>query len=410
MANVINKRFANSRSKLRKGEYQRPNGTFEYRWTEDDGSKHVIYAKTLSDLRIQEDEIMKDLLDGIKGISHTYTINSYFAIWKRIKSGVRETSYNTYIRYYKRYVEPEFGATPLKELTYSKVVLFYKDLIENRGLGISTVDNINVVLSMILNVALKDNVIRINPCNGAMKELKRKYSGTVKEVKALTRAEQEVLEEFISRPGVFYCLSPLITVMLYTGIRIGELGALKWEDIDFDNNEIHINHTLLFESKATGKKSEYFLNPPKTQKSKRCIPMNPKVKNALLMEKRRQELKGIKCSVTIDGYSDFIFLDNKGKPFHYKKLNHRLARISEAIDTEIKSKGTVNGLSSFPHVHSHMLRHTFATRMREAGADIKATADIMGHTEVDLTINTYTDASNEFKRRELSLLDPCINP
>ena len=128
------------------------------------------------------------------------------------------------------------------------------------------------------------------------------------------------------------------------------------------------------------------------------------------MEKRRQELKGIKCSVTIDGYSDFIFLDNKGKPFHYKKLNHRLARISEAIDTEIKSKGTVNGLSSFPHVHSHMLRHTFATRMREAGADIKATADIMGHTEVDLTINTYTDASNEFKRRELSLLDPCINP
>ena len=100
---------------------------------------------------------------------------------------------------------------------------------------------------MILNVALKDNVIRINPCNGAMKELKRKYSGTVKEVKALTRAEQEVLEEFIGRPGVFYCLSPLITVMLYTGIRIGELGALKWEDIDFDNNEIHINHTLLFE-------------------------------------------------------------------------------------------------------------------------------------------------------------------
>ena len=137
--------------------------------------------------------------------------------------------------------------------------------------------------------------------------------------------------------------------------------------------------------------------------------MNPKVRNALLMEKKRQELKGIKCSVTIDGYSDFIFLDNKGKPFHYKKLNHRLARISEAIDQEIKSKGTVNGLSSFPHVHSHMLRHTFATRMREAGADIKATADIMGHTEVDLTINTYTDASNEFKRKELSY-SPLYHP
>ena len=100
-----------------------------------------------------------------------------------------------------------------------------------------------------------------------------------------------------------------------------------------------------------------------------------------------------------------MFLDDKGGLFHYKKLNHRLDRISSAIDDEIKSKGTVNGLTSFPHVHSHMLRHTFATRMREAGADIKATADIMGHTEVELTLNTYTDASEDFKRQEIALLD-----
>ena len=65
----------------------------------------------------------------------------------------------------------------------------------------------------------------------------------------------------------------------------------------------------------------------------------------------------------------------------------------------------INGLTAFPHVHSHMLRHTFATRMREAGADIKATADIMGHNEVDITLNTYTDASEDFKKQEISLLD-----
>ena len=58
-----------------------------------------------------------------------------------------------------------------------------------------------------------------------------------------------------------------------------------------------------------------------------------------------------------------------------------------------------------PHVHSHMLRHTFATRMREAGADIKTTADIMGHTEVEITLNTYTDASDGFKRQEIALID-----
>ena len=65
----------------------------------------------------------------------------------------------------------------------------------------------------------------------------------------------------------------------------------------------------------------------------------------------------------------------------------------------------INDLTAFPHVHSYMLRHTFATRMREAGADIKATADIMGHNEVDITLNTYTDASADFKKQEISLLD-----
>ncbi|MBR5944823.1 MAG: tyrosine-type recombinase/integrase, partial [Lachnospiraceae bacterium] len=129
------------------------------------------------------------------------------------------------------------------------------------------------------------------------------------------------------------------------------------------------------------------------------------VREALIEEKTRQEENGIKCSICVDGYTDFVFLAVNRKPFDYKKLNHRLDRISEAIDNEIKSKGSIYGLTSFPHVHSHMLRHTFATRMREAGADIKATADIMGHHEIDITLNTYTDASEDFKRKEILLLD-----
>jgi len=193
--------------------------------------------------------------------------------------------------------------------------------------------------------------------------------------------------------------------MLYTGIRVGELGGMRWADVDFEKNQIEISHTLVFEEKPGQKDSVFSLNPPKTKTSERIIPMNPKVRDALLREKNRQIANEISCNVTIDGYSDFVFLDDNGSLFHYKKLNHRLARISTAIDNEIKSNGTLNGLNAFPHVHSHMLRHTFATRMREAGADIKATADIMGHTEVELTLNTYTDASEDFKRQEIALLD-----
>lgn len=403
-----NIRYAKGRAKLKKGEYQRKNGTFEYKWTDRYGGRHSVYAKSLQELRIKEEAILKDALDGINSISLNMTINSYFEIWKKIKSGIRESTLVTYLRNYNRYIEPQFGKTKLKDLTYSSVVMFYKDLIENRGLGISSVSNLNVVLSMILNVAIRDGVLRTNPCTGALKELQRKYANTVKEVKALTNTEQAVLEDFLSRPGTFHCLLPLITVMLYTGMRVGEVGALRWDDVDFERNEINISHTLVYDGKPAKNKSEFALNPPKTKTSERRIPMSLKVREALLMEKKRHEDNNITCMVNVDGYSDFVFLDDKGGLFHYKKLNHRLDRISTAIDSEIKSKGSINGLTAFPHVHSHMLRHTFATRMREAGADIKATADIMGHTEVELTLNTYTDATEEFKRKEISLLDPAV--
>ena len=402
---MLKTRYAKGRIRLKKGEQQRPNGTFAYRWTDRYGSRHAVYAKTMKELRVKEEAILRDTLDGIMSLGSNATINSYFEIWKKIKSGIRQTSFITYHRLYQRYIEPTFGKTMLKDLSYSKVVLFYKDLLENHGLGISSVNNINVVLSRKLNVAIRDGVLRTNPCTGALKELKRKYAGTKKEVKALTQAEQEEFEDFLKRPGIFHCLYPLITVMLYTGIRVGELGGMRWADIDFEKNQIEISHTLVFDEKPDQKGSSFTLNPPKTKTSERKIPMNPKVRDALLREKKRQAANGIKCNITIDGYSDFVFLDDKGGLFHYKKLNHRLDRISAAIDDEIKSKGSVNGLTSFPHVHSHMLRHTFATRMREAGADIKATADIMGHTEVELTLNTYTDASEDFKRQEIALLD-----
>ena len=133
--------------------------------------------------------------------------------------------------------------------------------------------------------------------------------------------------------------------------------------------------------------------------------MNAKVREALLEEKNHQESCGIRCKVRVSGYKDFVFLDGNGDLYLLKKLNHKLDRISIAIDKEIKSKGSVTGLTGFPHVHNHMLRHTFATRMREAGADIKATADIMGHHEVGITLNTYTDASENFKMKEISLLE-----
>ena len=410
---MTNKRYSKgktTKTKLKKGEYQRANGSFEFRWTEKVSPtrsiSRCVYAKSIAELREKEAAIQKDINEGIKPVDRNVTINHYYKTWEKIKSGIRESTFFSYSSIYKLYIEPEFGETPLREVSYSKLIMFYKDLIEKKGLGITSVDHLNVVLKMVLDVAVRDEVLRTNPCVGALKELQREYAHTIREVKAMTPAEQIVFEDFINKPGKYHCLAPLLTVMLYTGMRVGEVGALKWEDVDFEKNEIRINHSLFFNGLRSKSGNTYTLNPPKTKKSKRSIPMSPLVRSALLDEKQRQKNAGIVCTAVIDGYSDFVFLDDKGEPFHYRKLNHRLDRLSIAIDADVKARGTVNGLTAFPHVHSHMLRHTFATRMREAGADIKATADIMGHTKADLTLNTYTDASGEFKMKAIALIGP----
>ena len=182
-------------------------------------------------------------------------------------------------------------------------------------------------------------------------------------------------------------------------MRVGEVLGLRWEDIDFENNEININHTLLYYDKGKGDGSDYKINPPKTKNSKRTVPMLPIVREALQKEKEFQDLFGIKCESVIDGYTDFVFLNSKGHVWHHKKLNYKLTKICEAINAEMQGIG-----DEFPHLHNHMLRHTFATRMREAGADMKAVSDMMGHEGILITLKTYTDASREFKNREIAVL------
>ena len=131
--------------------------------------------------------------------------------------------------------------------------------------------------------------------------------------------------------------------------------------------------------------------------------MLPRVREALLEEKEKQEQLGIRCLSEVDGYTNFIFLNSKGNVLDHKKLNNRLTQICKAINREIQADGNTT-VDEFPHVHNHMLRHTFATRMREAGADMKAVSDMMGHEGILITLTTYTDASREFKNREIALL------
>lgn len=398
-----NNRYANNRIKLRKGEYQRGKNTFAYWWFDKNGKRQFVYAKSLPELREKEEQITKDSLDGIDYCKLDSTINSYFELWKEIKSGIRETTFTSYVRFYNRYVEPEFGKRKLKNVTYSSVVMFLKNLAVKKGLSFGTIRNIKVVLSMVFDIAVRDDVLRNNPCKGTLRELQREFEKNEKNVRALTLEEQKRFESFLARPGHYHQYYAVFTTMLWTGMRVGEVLGLRWEDIDFENNEIDINHILINYDKGKGQGNEFAVNPPKTKSSIRTVPMLPKVREALLEEKEKQKQLGIRCLSEVDGYTNFIFLNSKGNVLDHKKLNNRLTQICKAINKELHTEGNTT-VDEFPHVHNHMLRHTFATRMREAGADMKATSEMMGHEGILITLTTYTDASREFKNREISLL------
>ena len=404
-----NSRYANKRIKLRKGEYQRSNNTFAYWWFDKNGKRQFVYAKTLPELREKEEQIIRDTLDGIDYSKLDSTINSYFELWKEIKSGIRESTFTSYIRFYNRYVEPEFGNKKLKNVTYSSIVMFLKNLAIEKGLSFGTIRNIKVVLSMVFDLAVRDGVLRNNPCKGTLRELQREFEKNTKDVRALTLEEQKLFESFLARPGHYHQYYAVFTTMLWTGMRVGEVLGLRWEDIDFENNEIDVNHILINYDKGKGQGNEFAVNPPKTKSSIRTVPMLPKVREALLEEKEKQEQLGICCLSEVEGYTNFIFLNSKGNVLDHKKLNNRLTQICKAINREIQADGNTT-VDEFPHVHNHMLRHTFATRMREAGADMKAVSDMMGHEGILITLTTYTDASREFKNREIALLqDYCEN-
>ena len=183
-------------------------------------------------------------------------------------------------------------------------------------------------------------------------------------------------------------------------MRVGEITGLRWCDIDFEEETISVNHTLVYFDKGGSERCGFAINTPKTRAGERIIPMLPKVKEAFLMEKEFQEMCGLKCNATVDGYADFIFINRFGGVQHQGTLNKALRRIIRDCNYEVLDKEQKNPVL-LPKFSCHSLRHTFTTRMCEAGVNVKAMQDILGHADAETTLQIYADATKELKRAEM---------
>lgn len=180
------KRLDSNRKRLRTGESQRKNGTYDYRWTSSDGTRHTIYAATLDELREKKDAVICDRRDGIKSETKRITVNDMFDLWCALKRGIKDNTFKNYIYMYEMFVRPTFGKYRITEVKKSDVKQFYNRMADDKVLKISTIDTVHNILHQVFAVALDDEIIRVNPTDDMLKELKKSHNFTREKRKALT--------------------------------------------------------------------------------------------------------------------------------------------------------------------------------------------------------------------------------
>lgn len=401
--NGQNKRKDKNRVVLRKGEGERPNGTYEYRWTDKTGVRKRVYAKTLEELREKEKDILKDQIDGINSNASNMLVNDIYEMWKELKRGLKDNTFCNYKYMYEMFARNQIGKIKVSALRKSDVKKFYNYLADERGLTVSTIDSIHTVLHQVLDLAVDDGYLRNNVSDNVLKELKQSHIFKTEKRRALTVAEQELFLNFLKKNHTYRHWYPIFAVMIGTGLRVGEVTGLRWCDIDLENSMIDVSHTLVYYNHAQN--GCYFnVHTPKTKAGVRQVPMLDFVREAFLEEQKYQEELNIKCKAKIDGYTDFIFVNRFGNTQHQGTLNKAIRRIIRDCNDEVLLRGEEKPVL-LPHFSCHSLRHTFTTRMCEAHVDVKVIQDALGHADISTTLGIYADVTQKHKENEFKNLN-----
>lgn len=385
---------------LHKGElFRKDKGLYCYAYSDSFGKRRYIYSDDLFDLRDKEKNIQKCKLDGVDKYAFAKAdINYVFDRYISTKSELRGSTYSNYSYTYNHFVRAGFGKNRISDIKYSDVLIFYNELYD-KGLKINTIDSVHGVLHPVFQMAVRDNVIRYNPTDGAMAELKRKRKATAGIKHALTIEEERAFLGFLEKDENVRW-KPLFTFMFGTGCRIGEVIGLRWEDLDFENNVIDINHNVTYYQRKDGR-CEYEVGLPKTEAGIRKIPMLDEVKAALLEEKSYQDKNDHHCIMEVSGMKNFIFC-NRYKllqnPMSVNRAIKRLVMDYNALE-EVKAVREGRKEVRVPQFSCHITRHTFCTRLCENETNVKVIQYVMGHKDIRTTMDIYAEVS-EAKRQE----------
>lgn len=395
---------------LKEGEFQRKNGKYEYKYTQN-GERKTVYSWRLLatdknpegkkydlSLREKEKEISRDLDDGINTtLAHQINLNEMFEMYLRSKKKLSSKTKAKYRQLWKLHVaESPLGLMTPGKMKKANIQHFYAGL-SDEGMSDTTIRMYhNNLIQPTLVYAVDNDLLRKNPAKGCLDG----YTDCKKR-NALTREEQRIFLDFVKNSKYYNVYLPMLQIMIGTACRIGEISGLTWDDVDMKKREIHINHQLVYE-KVDGKATLY-IDTPKSESGNRTIGMTSQVRNAFLEQKALCIRLGRRSVVEVDGYKDFIFLNNWNRPYTTTGFNAVLGRIVTHYNKEEQKKAEKEKRKPLllPHISNHILRHTGCTRMAEAGMDIKVLQTIMGHSDPAITLKVYDHVDNERMKNEV---------
>ena len=389
---------------LRAGEsYNSKRELYVFTYTDYLGKRHYKYSKDLVSLRKKEEQIKKDQLDGIDSyLAGNVDLNYLFDRYMAVREDLRVTTKANYEAAYDRYVRNALGKVKLSEIKYTQIVLFYIDLMKTRGIHIGTIEYIQRMIRPSLQIAVRDDILRSNPADGVIQLVKKKTQCDGMNVRhALTIEQQRAFINYIRETPLYerwYCL---FMVLIGTGIRVGELCGLRWQDIDFEKRQLSVNHALYyFGGKKNTGPSRWIVTDTKTDAGHRIIPLVEAVYLALLEEKKNQEKYGVCCHTEVDGMSGFIFYNRFFEVPVPESINREITRIVERynLEEEVIAKKAKREPVLLPPFSCHHLRHTFCTRLCEADMHIKVIQSIMGHKDIHTTLDIYSEVT-EWKKQ-----------
>ena len=378
------------RGKRANGEgslYQRKDGRWESRLIID-GKRWSYYGKTQTEAMAKRDAAKAEIIKGEYIEPSKLTLGQWLDTWfEKYTTGIRPGTLTSYDGYINGHIKPRIGDIVLSTLDTDTLQTFFNGKYRNGrldgkgGLSEKTLKNMHDMFKRALDQAVDSDRISKNPINGV-----KLPKGTKPDRRVLDPQEQAHVVEssYSERHGL------IIRLALDTGMREGELCGLMWTDIDFTAHTVTVKRTLQrvksFDA-STPNKTEIVIGAPKTENSKRTIPLSYKMiqelKNAKKVYSEEKLLLGA-------GYDDqgFIFTSPLGG------MAHEPRTVQDMFKRVIKRAGIADA-------NFHCLRHTFATRALEAEQPAKVVKDILGHGSVNVTLDTYTHVSIETMRKTI---------